>query len=74
MKPVAGAFADEGDELVGVAELARGAEARGQVAAQGDDVADAVAAIALELRGDVVARRGDAGDVRRRLVSRGADV
>src|SRR5581483_7382883 len=60
---------DELDQLGGVAELARGREARGQVAAQRDDVADAVRPVALELRRDLLARGGDVGDVRRRLVA-----
>src|SRR5205823_710912 len=73
-EPVAGAAAHELDELAGVAEFARHRLPRRQIAAQGDDVADAVAAVALELRGDLLARGRDARKVRRSLVARGADL
>ena len=74
VEPVAGLLADEGDELVGVAELAGGGEPRRQVAAQRDDVADAVRLVPLELGHQVGAGGGDAGDVRRGLVARRADL
>ena len=73
-EPVAGRLADEADELARVAQLPRRGDAGGQVAAQRDEVADAVRAVALELLGEVLARRGDAGEMRRRLVPGGADL
>ena len=69
VEPVAGALADERHQLVGVAKFSGGPQAGGQIAAKRDDVANAVALVALELHADVVARRGDAGDVRRGLVA-----
>jgi hypothetical protein len=60
--------ADERDQLVRVAELAGGREPGGQIAAQGDQMADAVVPIACSDFADALARGGDAGDVRcRRL-------
>ena len=48
VEPVAGRLADERDQLAGVAELARVGRARRQVAAQRDEVPDAVLAVARE--------------------------
>ena len=74
VEPVAGLLADERDQFVRVAELAGIHGARRQVAAQRDDVADAVGLVLLEDRGDVLARRSDAGQMGSRLVTGGLDL
>src|SRR5207245_10537259 len=62
---IAGSFAYEGHQLARVAKLSRAGGARRQVPAQGDDVSDALGLVQLERRGDVGARRADAGDMGR---------
>src|SRR5258708_243856 len=69
VEPVAGALADERDQFVGIAELTRGGDTRRHVSAQRHDVADAIAAVALELLADFLACRGDTRKVRRGVVS-----
>jgi len=64
VKPVAGLRADEFDQFVGMVELARLGHARGQVAAQRDNPADAGGAVLGEHGADVLAGRTDAGQVR----------
>jgi hypothetical protein len=71
---IAGLGADELDQFVGVAELAGKADAGGQVAAQGDDAADAGGLVALQDLADVLAGRADARQVRRRLVAFALDL
>ena len=65
VEPVAVLGADEGNQLVGVAEVpARpGAHAGGQIAAQGHDAADAMAAVVIEDLADLGAGGADAGEV-----------
>jgi hypothetical protein len=70
---VAGFGADEFDEFVGVAELAGLGHARGQVAAQGDDAADAGVLYSPQDLADAVARRADARQVRRGVEAFGGD-
>src|SRR5205807_7813052 len=70
---IAGSFADESHQLAREAKLSRARGARRQVPAQGDDVIDAFRLVQLERRGDVGARRADAGDMRRRAVAGGLD-
>jgi hypothetical protein len=67
-------LADEGDQLAGVAELARGRGAARQVAAQGDQAADLLLPVGAEDLGDAFAGRADAGDVRRGGMAEGGDV
>jgi hypothetical protein len=74
LEVIAGLGADELDQLVGVAELAGKADAGGQVAAQGDDAADAGGLVALQDLADVLAGRADARQVRRRLVAFALDL
>ncbi len=74
VEPVAGALADEGDQFVGIAELTRGRDPRRHVPAQRHDVADAIAAVALELLADFLAGRGDTRKVRRGVVPGLADL
>jgi hypothetical protein len=66
---IAGLKADELDQFVGVAQFARVADAGGQIAAQGDDAADAGFLVALQDVADVRAGRADARQVRRGLVA-----
>ena len=66
---VAGFRADESHQLVGVAELAHVLRAGGQIAAQRDDVPDAMAFVFVEDGADVFPRRADAGQMRRGLVA-----
>src|SRR5258706_274504 len=70
---IAGPFADESHQLAGVAKLSGARGARRQVPAQGDDVIDAFRLVQLERRGDVGARRADAGDMGRRAIAGGLD-
>ncbi len=69
----AGLRADERHQFVGVLELADAAHAGRQVAAQRDDALDAHVFVGEQQRTDVVARRADAGQVRRGVVSFGVD-
>src|SRR3546814_3166844 len=61
--------ADEGDQVAGVAELARVSHPRRQVAAQRDEASAAHGLVALQQRRDLGARAADAGNVRRRVRS-----
>ena len=70
----AGLGADELDQVVGVAQLAGEADAGGQVAAQGDDAADAGGLVALQDLADLLAGRADARQVRRGLVAFALDL
>ena len=74
LEVVAGFAADEFDEFVGVAEFAGLGHARGQVAAQGDEAADAGGAVVGKDVADVLPRRADAGEVRRGVEAFGGDV
>ena len=74
VEPVARRLADERHELVRVPQLARHRHARRQVAAQGDDVADAVVLVVREDVGDLGLRGRDARQVRRGLVAGGEDL
>ena len=74
MEPVAGLLADEAHELVRVAEVADVGAAGRQVAAQRDEVPDAVAAVLREHVADALARRADAREVRRAVHAFGADL
>src|SRR5262249_44403764 len=69
VKPVSCLGADELDELVRVAQLAASGETRGEIPAQGDDVAYAARPIALELGLQLLAGGGDAREVRSGLES-----
>ena len=69
MEMVAELAADECNQFVGVMELSSGRGTRGQVAAQGDEMADAVFTVAAQDVANVVARRTDAGDMRCRGVT-----
>ena len=66
---VAGFGTDEFHQLVGVAEFAGKADARGQIAPQGHDAADAGGPVALQDLADVLAGGADARQVRRGLVA-----
>ena len=67
-------LADEGDQLAGVAELARGRGAARQVAAQGDQAADLLLPVGAEDLGDAFAGRADAGEMRRGGMAERGDV
>ena len=67
-------LADEADQFVGVAKLARLGHAGGQIAAQRDDMADAVGAIGFQNFANALARRSHAGQVRRGGESGGLDI
>src|SRR3569833_2246475 len=64
---IAGFAADEFDQFVCVAELAGLAHARGHVAAQRDQVANALRFVVVEYLSDVVLGRADARQVRRNI-------
>ncbi len=66
--------ADELHELVRVAEIADVGAARGQVAAQRDQVPDAVAAVLLQHVANAVARAADARQMRRAVHALGANL
>ena len=74
VEPVAGHLADERDQLVRMAELAGVERSRRHVAAQRDEMADAVRAVLREDLREVRARRADARDVRGRGHALGADL
>jgi hypothetical protein len=61
MKGVPRFPANKGDELIGIAELARVGHAGGQVATQGDNAADALRLEAGELAADALLRCANAG-------------
>lgn len=65
--------ADEFHQLIGVAEFAGRHHAGRNVAAQRDDVADAVVAVFIENGADIVAGGTDAGQVRRGGMAFAAD-
>ncbi|OIQ63495.1 hypothetical protein GALL_549650 [mine drainage metagenome] len=65
VEPVAGFAADEFNQFIGITEFAGTRHARGQIAAQRDDVADIVALVFFQYRTDIVAGGTDAGQVRR---------
>jgi hypothetical protein len=65
LEPVAGFLADETHQFVGVAEFTRLGHAGGQVAAQGDDVADAVGAVGFQDFPQAAPGRAHAGKVGR---------
>ena len=67
LEPVAGLGADEFDEFIGVVEFARVHGAGRQIAAQRDQMADALALIVAQNLADVLAGRADARQVRRGL-------
>ena len=65
VKPVATVAAHEFDQIAGIAEFTGIDHARGQVAAQCHQFADATVAPAIEQFGDAVAGRADARQMRR---------
>ena len=65
MEPVARMLADERDQLRRITEIADLDHARGHVAAQGDNMPDAVGLVFIEDRCDALARTANAGEVRR---------
>src|SRR2546427_8766812 len=71
MKPVAGRRPDERNQLVRVAEFADVRSAGGRISAQCDQVSDTLCAIRCKGRSNALARRTDAGDMRRRALARG---
>ena len=73
-EPVAGFLADEGHQFVGVVELAGVHGARGQVAAQRDQMADALAFVCVEDVADALFGRADARQVRRGFRAGGLDL
>ena len=62
---VAAVLADEGYQFVGVAQLAGGAHARGQVSPQGDDAVDAAFPIDIQQLGNALPGTPYAGQVGR---------
>ncbi len=74
VEPVTGLLADEVDELVGIAKFADIGHAGRQIAAQGDDAADAVITVVMQDLADVFACRADAGKVRAGRDALGGDL
>src|SRR5262249_53753861 len=73
---VVAALTDEPDHIDGIAEAVRGTAKRGigrDVAADGHDVLDPTGGDQVEMGRQLLARRLDAGDVRRALDAEGAD-
>ena len=74
VKVIARGPADEFHEFIRIAQFARTRRARGQVAAQRDDVAQAVGFVQFQGCGNVIQAGADAGNMRRGIAAGVADV